>query len=341
MACNKVNIISKQYLPFEMPFNYTVRSKHPEKNLDGFKLYAENMENLCDKEFERTILAAIHGETRVQAAQMEIDVINDDRDEFRKTVIDVVQNKLGEVGIEIVNANIAELKETERNGQMGYLAARERKKLSQAVQQSEIDVAEATRIGDIGKKERKRDTQMSVAAMNASAILRENENQQEIAKSKADLAVVQAEFDRISEISKLEAIMAEKDREIELQREINTKNIFQEHERLRALNLSSAKVEAESLIAKMEGDKTSIEMLADARLYCKQKKADAQVYTKKQEAVGILSVLQAQADGLKELHESSGNDSDLTKFFLMKEMLPKLVEENAKSVQGLNPEIKI
>lgn len=65
----------------------------------------------------------------------------------------------------MVNANIAELRETDRKGQIGYLQARERRKLANAVQQSEVDVAEATRVGDVGKKERERDTRVQVSAL--------------------------------------------------------------------------------------------------------------------------------------------------------------------------------
>jgi flotillin len=127
------------------------------------------METLSITAYEQTILGVIHGETRVAAAQMEIDRINDDRDQFREQVVNVVQQKLDAMGIEVVNANIAELRETERKGQMGYLQARERRKLEQAIQQSEIDVADAKRDGDIGKKERERDTRTSLASMDAAA----------------------------------------------------------------------------------------------------------------------------------------------------------------------------
>lgn len=322
--------LSKQYLPFDMPVNYTVRPKNPEIDLEGFKLYAENMEPLSEHAYEQTILAAIHGETRVQAAQMEIDRINDDRDEFRKTVVEVVQKKLDEVGVDVVNANIAELKENEREGQMGYLAARERKKLAEAVQQSEIDVAEATRDGDIGKKERERDTRMKTAAMEASAILTENENRQQIAKSQAELAVVEAEARRLSEISRVESEMAAKQREIELQKDVNIRDAEQELERRRAAELTESKVRAESLVASSEGQKKSIEMLADAELYRQE-----------QNAKGIQAVFEAQANGLRSIYESCESNPDLTKFYLMKDILPQLAEQQAKAVQNLNPEIKV
>ena len=65
------------------------------------------------------------------------------------------------------NANIAELIEKKRAGHMGYLEARERRKLSDAVQQSEIDVAEAKRMGDTGKMEKEAQTRQRVAVLQA------------------------------------------------------------------------------------------------------------------------------------------------------------------------------
>jgi uncharacterized membrane protein YqiK len=101
-----------------------------------FRNYAERMAQLNSTEFANTILGVVHGETRVQAAQMDIDAINDDREAFRSIVLDKIQLSMLPFGVRINNANIAELQEEKRSGQMGYLEARERKKLSETVQQS-------------------------------------------------------------------------------------------------------------------------------------------------------------------------------------------------------------
>ena len=125
------------------------------------------MAELDDDSFNTTILGVIHGETRVLAARMSIDAINDDRDAFRDEVVHRVQNILLPYGVRVDNANIAELIEDQRDGQMGYLQARERKKLSSAVQISEVDVAEAEQMGNIGKKEREAKTRQELARLEA------------------------------------------------------------------------------------------------------------------------------------------------------------------------------
>lgn len=189
-----LSCLSKQYLPFDMPVTYTVAPFDPNSgdvftgtDQDGkdktwtsdelFRNFAERMAHLSREEFATTILGVVHGETRVQAAQMDIDAINDDRDAFRHTVTANIQKSLLPLGVRVTNANIAELKEKERTGQMGYLKARERKKLADAVERSEIDV-----------KDREADRRQNVALLEAKTITSENEQAQIVAESRAKLA---------------------------------------------------------------------------------------------------------------------------------------------------------
>jgi hypothetical protein len=150
-----LNCLSKQYLPFRMPVSYTVApfdalsnemhagepagDKTPQhySSSDLFRSYAEKMADMDDATFKETVMGVVHGETRVQAANMDIDAINDDRELFRTNVVNRVQGALLTLGVRVTNANIAELREDQRaDGAVGYLQARERKKLSSAVQQS-------------------------------------------------------------------------------------------------------------------------------------------------------------------------------------------------------------
>jgi hypothetical protein len=79
--------------------------------------------------------------------------------------------------------------------------------------------------------------------------------------------------------------MAAEQRSVELQRDLNVRDAEQELERRRAATLTASKVDAEALIARSEGERASIEMLADARLY-----------EQEQTAKGIQSVYQVRLD---------------------------------------------
>jgi uncharacterized membrane protein YqiK len=50
----------------------------------------------------------------------DIDAINDDRDQFREQIVSKCAGILSSMGLKVVNANIAELSERQRDsGQMG------------------------------------------------------------------------------------------------------------------------------------------------------------------------------------------------------------------------------
>jgi len=71
-----------------------------------------------------------------------------------------------------------------------YFAFLRQKKRSEAENKAKVDVAEAQKVGDIGKKEREAATRIQLAQYEADTVLIENLRQQDIEKSKADLEVV-------------------------------------------------------------------------------------------------------------------------------------------------------
>ncbi|OQS03114.1 hypothetical protein THRCLA_04576 [Thraustotheca clavata] len=323
--------LSKQYLPFEMPVAYTVAPANPKTDLEGFQRYVERMKELSSTEFEETLLGIIHGETRVQAALMDIDAINDDREAFRTNVVALVQKQLNQLGLEIINANIAELREAKRpNGQMGYLEARERKKLANTLQDAEIDVADANKRGDIEQKIRQRDTRVAVANMEKEAQLTENEQQAAIANSKAELAIIEGEAQRKIEIAKIEA---EQLAEVRLQQlRLNVEQLRQEQILIakKADILTSAQVDADA-----------IREQANARLYAAERDADAALAMMEAEGRGLKAKMVLESEGLAAIVAASGNDSELAKqyLFIRANIPQQLAEAQAKALQGLQPKV--
>jgi flotillin len=115
--------------------------------------------------------------------------------------------------------------------------------------------------------------------------------------------------------------MASKEREAELQIQVETKRKEQNLEAIRATNLSDAIVQAEAQ-----------ERLADANLYSKHKEAE-----------GLLSIYNAQAEGIKMVCDAGTKDPNLAKFYLglNADLYPQLASKVADAVQGLNPKIHI
>ena len=113
-----------------------------------------------------------------------------------------------------------------------------------------------------------RDTRVKTSNFESQAVTYENQRNIEIAESNALLKVREAEFDRLSQLARIEANMATANREAELQKDVETRRIAQLQEKLRSELLVKANVEAEA----------------------KERTADADLYSKRAEAQGILGM---------------------------------------------------
>ncbi len=343
-----LHCLSAQYLPFEIPVTFALSPFDPTSNIilkqdqalqhlsneELFKHYVQSIHHMDAKDASDVIKGVIHGETRVLAATMSIDAINDNRQEFKDKVSSTIQLELLKYGLRVDNANIAELVESDRDGGMGYLKARERKKLSNAIQESEVDVAENQKMGDIGKKQREADTRQQIAKLEAETTEQELNAKQQIAKATANLHVVEEESRRRSQIALVETnakIALEKE---ELQKAIEISRATKELESKRADSNTVTKVKGECLmiettmardalllqaqgqrdalimqaqgqkdamILKAEGEAIALERTSIALKIEGENKASAVLANLNAEAQGKLQMLQAIASGEKDL----------------------------------------
>jgi len=353
----KLACLSKQYLPFDMPVTYTLKPVDPQDDTPGFHRYCRQMADMNEEEFSHTVLGVIHGETRVLAANMDIDAINDDRDQFREQIVQKCALILDSMGLKVVNANIAELSERQRDaGQMGYLQARERKKLASAVQQSEIDVAQAQQEGDIGKKIREAQTRQEVSKLETETVRLENEQRETMAASNARLAEAVAESSRRESVAKIEAEAMAHTREQELQIQVEEARRKQHEKSLQASILVQNEVEAQALVVKADGQQEakvkeatgeaeSIKLVAQARADEQRMMLDAhasgELAMLKAKAEGELAMLNARAKGTGEFVKACNSDPNLIRevLWVQNEIPQELAKQNAAAVQGLNPQI--
>jgi flotillin len=119
---------------------------------------------------------------------------------------------------------------------------------------------------------------------------------------------------------------------VELQSHLEVQRQRQLLEQFRADELASTKVAAEQLVAKAEGESSSIRLLADAKLYEEQKKAE-----------GVQAMLLAHSSGISSIIDACNGDTSTARFYLgLKEGLyEKLAREQAAAVKGLNPKISV
>lgn len=171
----------------------------------------------------------------------------------------------------------------------------------------------------------------------------ENQRQQEILKSNAELEKIRAEQHFIIKQAMIKADNEALITKMTLEKEVEIKRSLMELEKQRASDLSSTQVKAEMEAKKAEGESNSTKIKADALLYSQQKNAEAMLYAKLKEAEGINAVYSAQAEGFKKLIDAfGGNPQALISYTMMdKGIYEKLAESNAKAIQGLNPKITV
>ena len=323
--------MSKEKMEFILPGVYTIG---PKDDPEVLKKYATLMSNKTDEECTAIIKGIIEGETRVLTASLTLEEIFSGRDEFRDNVTTRIDHELGKLGFAIHNANIQEMSDHEGSEYFQFLRQRAR---ANAENDARMNIAEAQKEGDIAVKERQRDTRMKTREYEATAVTFENERDMEIARSSANLKIKQAEYDRESKLAKIESEKAAEIRDVELQKEVEQRKILQETERLRSEQLAFAIVAAEA----RERD-------ADAYLYIKEKeaeaekrKADAYIYQKEKEAEGIRAVLDAQAEGLNNLLQTTDSQTVLQYMMIDRQVYTDLAKANADAIKGYAESVRI
>lgn len=321
-----VNAMSKEKMEFNFPAVFTIGPKNDIESLTKFSRYLLNQDN---KETNGLIRGIIEGETRSLAANQAIEDIFAARGAFKDDIVKSVQTQLDQYGLDIYNANVEELRDSDTSNYFKSLSQRIK---AEAENLAKVQVAEQNKIGNVGSKEREGETRQQVATIEASAALVENSRQQDVIKSKAELEKIRAEQDLIIKQAKIRAEQEALSLQMTLERDVESKRLEMETERQRAEELSKARVQAEKSIKEAEGEANSRRIRAEAELFAKQKEAE-----------GIQAIYEAQARGLQQVVGAFGGDSRalLSYTMLEKGIYEKLAQSNAEAIKGLNPKITV
>jgi flotillin len=321
-----VNAMSKEKMEFTFPAVFTIG---PKNDLESLQKYARFLLVQDNQQTRDLICGIIEGETRTLSANLSIEDMFSGRSAFKQDIVGHVKAQLDQYGLEIYNANIEELKDSDSSNYFRSLA---QKIKAEAENKAKVEVAEQNKKGDIGAKERESETRQRVAIVEAEATLVENTRKQEILKSQADLEKTKAEQDNIIQQANIRAKQEAEALQMSLQREVELRRSEMELEKQRAKELTKATVAAETAQKEAEGHARSQRILAEAALYQKQKEAE-----------GLTAMYEAQATGLQRLVGSFGGDARalLSYTMLEKGVYEKLAEANAKAIKDLNPKITV
>lgn len=344
--------MSKEMIEMRLPIAFTLQPIIPTSDVSGAQNYARRMLGISQSDAEATISNVLEGTTRTLSGQLTIDKLFNERDAFRDDVVAGVQAELNEIGLEIVSANIQEMGDYDEHNK--YFEYRKKRATETANHQARVDVAEAKMTGEIGVAEREGKTRIQTAAIERDATIAENERNQSIAKSDAELQVIQAEADRNSNKARVEAEILVDMRRAEMEKELEQKRCEREIESERAnklaptiVNKEKIETDAQAYLYKEQRNADAkaynVEKTAEARLVEAQREAEATIARNTAEAKGILAIKEAEAEGLRLILDASQENPTLTQFYLglNRDLPQKVVEEQAKALQGLNPNVNI
>ncbi len=322
--------MSKEKVEFKLPVTFTTAPIHPDQDSKGFERYSKFMNGVSYDEFTKTLGGMIEGEVRVLTASMTIEELFSNKDKFNKDVVERIGKDLDTIGIRILNANIREMGDYNESNK--FFEFRKQRAIQTANYDAQRDVAEAQKSGEVGMKEQDFLKRVEIAKFDREAIVSENTQKIETTNSEALLAVAKAQAFQREETAKIEADVYTKLRQTDLEKQLYIKHQEQEIERMRSVDLTKTKVEAETLLAKTDAEARSIKLLAEAHLYQKQ-----------QEATGLRAVYEANAQGIGRMLESANGDSGFVRYHmaLNANLYQDLAHQGAEAFKGLNPTVTI
>ncbi|MEI8241890.1 MAG: SPFH domain-containing protein [bacterium] len=308
----------------------------------------------------------IIGQMRAVIATMKIEDINRDRQAFMSKVNESVAMELEKIGLLLINVNIRDL-----DDESGYIKAIGRKAAAEAINQANIDVADAEKLGQMGVATRQRDQRVAVAAATADAEIGEAEAQrkkrQQVAAAMAEAQIGEANADRNKRqnVAKLdaEAVGSETDANAKKASYRANQKVVEEESRNRgetaakeadgairvAQEIAQKKAEDAralreqsrlnaEIVVPAEAEKKRVVIAADAQreqsVLVAKGQADAVLLKMTAEGQGTKAVLDGKAEGYRNLVQAAG-DPQVTTALLLIERMTEIANIQAKAIQTL------
>jgi flotillin len=253
---------------------------------------------------------------------------------------------------EAINRAKVEVSQQEREGAIGE---------AMAVRERNVRVAEERALSDQGTKQAEQQKRVAIAAYEAQAIIGEVESKRnlEIASAEREAETVaarkKAEQEQRIRVAEAEARAVDGENTSSAQvAESNAKLAEIRAEAKRRADVASAKAVEAIMIAEREQElarlaktelapqeieKKRIEIAAEAEAEKKRREArgeaDAILARYMAEAEGIQKVLEAKAEGYRQLVAACAENPQVAPTLLLIEQLPQLVAEQVKAVQNL------
>jgi flotillin len=361
---NLTNALSKQNIRVDVPSKFTVGVSTEHGVMENA---AERLLGLQRPDVHALAHDIIVGQMRLVVAMMDIEEINSNRDKFLSNVSHNVETELKKIGLKLINVNITDIKD-----ESGYISALGKEAAAKAINEAKIRVAEQERLGDVGKTseekerdikvtemQRDRDTSVAVAMKDREVLIAAAKRDEQIGKVEAerDTRIKSAEANALavkgenqSKIAIANSDSERREREAEALKKAIASEKVQSARALEEAYLAEQKAEdarAERerasqnanivVTAEIQKQKAIIEAQAEAERVRERAKgeADAILLKKQAEARGIYEILTKQAEGLKQIVISAGNNSKDAAMLIIADKLPELVKLQTEAIKNI------
>ncbi|DAC69470.1 MAG TPA: flotillin family protein [Candidatus Poseidoniales archaeon] len=325
------NALSLQNIRINVPSTFTVGVSTNPLIMNNA---AERLLHLTKNDIEGMAQEIILGQLRLTVASLTIEQINQDRDAFLELIRDNVGAELHKLGLYLINVNIIDITD-----ESNYINSIGKKAAAGAVNKALVDVANAERDGAIGKANADREREVQVAQNVA-----ESEKGQKAAEVDRRVYVQQQEATGVqgenisrAEIAAYQADLEEKEAEAMRRAEVARRTAEMEVQKAQ-YNLEQERLRAEEIVRE-EISKTQVEIAAEAEAERQRRiaqgEADAVLARYNAEAEGTKAVLEAKANGYKQLVASAGGDVKAAATLLMVEKIEEIVARQTEAIANL------
>jgi flotillin len=188
---------------------------------------------------------------------------------------------------------------------------------TEADREKEIKVAENLAQAEKGKKKAEADKRIYIQEQEAQAVGGENKAKADIADANAELAIKQANAQKLGEVAKRNAeVEIQKAQYLAEQQRLNAEEVVRQEIEKRKVEIA-AEAEAEKIRREAKGNADGILMKYEA------------------EARGIKQVLESKASGYNELIKSCNGDAKSAATLLMIEKIEELVTLQVEAIRNL------
>lgn len=330
--CKLTGALSSQNIRVDVPTTITVAiSTNPEIMQNA----AERLLGMDTESTENLITDIVYGQMRLIIAEMTIEKLNSDRDEFLDKARKNIDNELNKLGLYLLNINISDIRD-----EAGYIMNLGKEAESRALNEAQANIEEQEKLGAIkiavqqkeketavANTKKEQEIQIACTEKEKETIVAETKKEKEIALALTDkekqIGVAQADRDRAAVIAKTltdkESAIVRSKAELEVNKA--------EAERMEEVGKNKAEADKEAAIAIQNSEAQIKKAEAEKNASIGYNNAQKEVAVSESE----LQVIKAQSE--KKAGEERVKSEAAVK--TAKELADKEVEEaKAKKVQA-------